>query len=118
MEEGARLGRQEERRKNGALGKGGASRARDLDRVACVDSVGTRVIRADSCAAEMAPGVPCAVRINPRMGLAARLLASSASIRPRMRGHARETRADTQIGSIVPLSRWSSLARTCVSCFR
>lgn len=62
--------------------------------------VGTRVIRADSCAAEMVPGLR---RREDKSSNGARDFWLPASIRTRFSGYARETRADTQIGSILPL---------------
>lgn len=64
----------------------------------CQPRWGTRVIRGDSCAAEMALGLRCH---EDKSSNGARDFWLPASIRTRMSGYARETRADTQIGSIL-----------------
>lgn len=76
-------------------GKGSVTCARSWS---CQPRWGTRVIRGDSCAAEMALGLRCH---EDKSSNGARDFWLPASIRTRMSGYARETRADTQIGSIL-----------------
>lgn len=76
-------------------GKGSVTCARSWS---CQPRWGTRVIRGDSCAAEMALGLRCH---EDKSSNGARDFWLPASIRTRMSGYARETRADTQISSIL-----------------
>lgn len=86
-------------------GKGSVTCARSWS---CQPRWGTRVIRGDSCAAEMALGLRCH---EDKSSNGARDFWLPASIRTRMSGYARETRADTQIGSIsVPWSHVNTCA--------